>query len=1115
MKWNLISRVCCNVKHNLTNSNLHMDYFKSIERPLVLLFLLCLFPLGISAQSIIRGTVSDESGEPIIGATIRVDGKPGGAVSDFDGHFSVTAASNAKLTISFVGYETKTVEIAGRNNITVNLREDEHSLSDIVVIGYGTAKRSDISGSVTSVNTADMLKRAPINLAQGLQGTAPGVLVTGQDGAPNAMAQVRIRGVGTINNNAEPLYVVDGVIVGNNANFLNPQDVEAIEVLKDASATAIYGSRGANGVIMVTTKHGTKGKVRVEASATFGIQTLASTLDVMDADGYAKAIRMARASDNKNVALHQFDEQWDGQRKTIDWQKEMTRTAIRQNYALSASGGTDKMQANFSAGYLDNQGMVVNTQYRRINLRANASMQVNKFLNVGGDLNFAHDANYGSNVGFGNDVNLSSIRDYATMCPTMDYVQDGKLVSPNIVNPDGTYGTFQQFAVSGAEVSGSTDSFYARQMELDNPTRGNRFLGNVYIDLNPFKGLHLKSIVSYNHSDTDAYSWAKTIRRYNLNPATGKYEGVKMQGLDLRQNFGLNKATTYDKTWETYLTYNWSNDIHDLTVMVGNSYQAGKSSWVNGSAKDFSADNIRVIGQTKDNSTKDTGGAFNLQSRFVSYYGRLMYNLMNRYSLTASIRRDGSSNFGSDHRWGTFPSMAASWRLSEEDFMKSLSWLSNAKIRFGWGRTGNAGNPTNLSVYQLGSAGCQYHFYSAGASTQDFSLANGMAQQKKGNPKLGWETNEQTNIGLDFSVLKGDLTVTLDYFIRDAKDLLNNLSLRPSSGYPDYYCNTCEIQNKGLEMSIAYNHRVNNDFSFGVTFTGSTLKNEVIKCGDPVFNTCSGGNDGSNIDGSNVQGIDASGFNWTNHSVCKEGAAVGSFYGYRSLGIIREQSQIDELNKYYNEHKSADDDQGVYQKGLQVGDIYYADLDGDGKVSASDMDVIGDGFPKFNYGLNLSAKYKNFDFSLYAYGVFGQKILSYSAMRLSCMKQGDDPSASNILKESFNESFSNNPNGSLPRLSLLDGDNCNSRVSDFWIKNGDFLKISNLQIGYTFPKAWLSALKMEGARAYFSISNLCCISGYNKYGDPECGQGNVVYTGLDTGRYPTPRTYTFGLNVQF
>ena len=1073
--------------------------FKTLQKTLGLLFLLCMLPLSMASAQSVQGTVNDESGEPIIGATVKVQGTNVATVTDFDGKFNIKAAANAVLNISYVGYVSQQVKVNGKSNLVITLQEDTNTLNDVVVIGYGTAKRSDISGSVHSVDAAAMMKKIPINLADGLKGTAPGVIVTQQDGGPNALTQVRIRGVGTVNGNAEPLYVVDGVQVGTNANFLNPQDIATIEVLKDASATAIYGSRGANGVVMITTKHGNKGAVHVDVTANWSIQTLSNTLETLSPDGYAAAVRAGRAATGANIGMAIWDEKYDGKRKYIDWQKEMTRTALRQNYSMTASGGTDKFQGSFSLGYMNNDGLVVNTNFERMNVRGTFKSQVNDYLEVGGDINFTHSKTLGTNVGIGNNGNLSSLRDYATMTPTMDYTDDnGNIIHPNVVNPDGTFGTFYQTAAQGTEAA-SQDSYYAKQKELDNPSKNNRVLANAYIDLTLMKGLHLKSIGSYDYSGNDSYSWQTLIKRYNPNSA-GVLVEYPLNNVDTRRKFNLSENTSTTMGIETYLTYNWSNEDHDLTAMLGNSVSKSTGQWVSAGATDFVSETIRVLGMSDDLDTKDGNGAFNLETRFISYFGRLMYSFKNRYNLTATIRRDGSSNFGPGNRWGTFPSVAASWRITEEPFMKDVTWLSNMKLRLGWGRTGNAGSATSNAINQLGST--EYRFYPAGTSTQGFVRGNGLAQLIIANPSLKWETNEQTNIGLDFGLLNGDLNVTLDYFVRDSKDLLLYQSVRPSSGYQTYYNNIGLIRNTGLEFSVAYNKRLNKDWTIGATLTGSTLKNKVKECGLDIFNECSGGNDGSNIDGSNVQAINSSGYKWQNHSITREGYAVGSYYGWQTDGIFRSQEEIDAYG--------VKDESGNAYK---PGDVKFVDQNGDGQIDASDMVVLGNGFPKFNFGLTLNASYKNWDASIYTYGVLGQDILSYSAMRLSTML-ADADQVPNILQDSYDRSFTNNPNGDLPRLVIQD-DVKNTRCSDLWVKNGNFFKINTIQVGYTFPRQWLAPLKITSARASLTINNLLCISPYNKYGDPECGQGSVVYTGLDTGRYPTPRTYSLGLSVQF
>jgi hypothetical protein len=416
-----------------------------------------------------------------------------------------------------------------------------------------------------------------------------------------------------------------------------------------------------------------------------------------------------------------------------------------------------------------------------------------------------------------------------------------------------------------------------------------------------------------------------------------------------------------------------------------------------------------------------------------------------------------------------------------------------------------------------------YHFYNLGSGTNTFTTASGMSYAKVIDTNLKWETNEQTNIGLDFSLLNGDLNVALDYFVRYSKDMLLYKSVRRSTGFDNVYTNAGEIRNRGFEFSVSYNKRLNKDWTIGATLTGSTLSNKITKLDDDIFNACGGGNDGSNTDGSNVQAVDTNGFFWANHSVCREGYAVGSYFGYIYEGIFQNQQEIDDLNKiardkYKASHPDATQDEvnSIYaqNKFTAPGDARFKDINGDGIVDDNDMTIIGNGFPKFNFGLNLNASYKNWDFSVYTYGVLGQDILSYSAMRLESVGSGDE-SVNAVLKDALSNAWSEtNKGGTLPRLVILDN-NHNTRCSNLWVKNGNFLKINNIQIGYSFDRKLIAPLKLTSARISLSISNLCCISPYNKYGDPECGQGSLVFTGLDTGRYPSPRTYSLGLNVQF
>ena len=1093
--------------------------FKTLQKSLAVAFMLCALPLAMTAQSVIKGTVSDESGEPVIGATVKVKGSNEGAITDFDGNYSVKAASNATIAFSYVGYVTQEVNVGGRSTINVTLKEDNTTLNDVVVIGYGTMKKSDISGSVASVNTAEMMKRAPTNIAQGLQGAAPGVIVTMQDGAPDANAAVRIRGVATINGNASPLYVVDGIQVGTNANFINPSDIESIEILKDASATAIYGAAGANGVVMITTKHGSKGTTTVNITADFGIQSVPQSFDVCSVDQYAKNIRTARANDGSNVWNEIWSEQYDGKRKYTDWLDQMTRTGFKQQYNISASGGNEKTQYNASVGFLRNSGVVVNTEYQRINARANLKTQINKYIEFGVDLSWMHTDSHGSNSSVGNFGNLSSIRDYAFACPTMDFVTRGDAtydgvpagtyISPNVVNPDGTYGEVLCGKDTNDGFWGYTlGNMYAKQMEKNGRNRSNRALASAYLAITPVKGLTWKTLISYDYGSSSSNNFSGGIQRVNY------YNGTAIdvtQGGNAYVNPNNNNAYEFsvsNSDWhaldiQNTLTYNWKNDIHDVTVMLGNEVSRNYGQWTSASARDFWSKDSRNISLTKDPTTLSAGGALNLETRGISYFGRVAYSLMSRYNLTATLRRDGSSNFGSGNRWGTFPSAAASWRISEEPFMKNVKWISNLKLRLGWGQTGNSGGATDFAVPGLSSNGIKYQYYTAGESMDHLNFQTGFYAPLV-DTNLKWETNEQWNFGLDFGLLNGDLNIGLDYFIRTSKDLLLNRQIRASQGNTAIYTNYGEIENKGFEFSIAYNKRLNKDWTINATLTGSTLKNKVKKMGEPLYNTNSDSSGQGTGDGSNTGAVGAaSGYYWGNHSICKEGEAVGSFYGYRVIGIYKTE---EDLAKYPHETGDA---------AAKIGDYIFEDVNKDGILDQNDMVILGNGFPTLNYGINLGATYKNWDFSVYMYGVFGQDIFSYSAMRLSNMFCSDDGTTPNILTEVANNAWSvDNPNATYSRLSIKDTGH-NMRASNMWVKNGNFFRLSNLQVGYTLPREISKKLLLQSARVYLAVSNLFTISPYNKYGDPEVGQGSVLYTGLDTGRYPMPRTYTLGVNVTF
>ncbi len=591
-----------------------MKHF-NLKNCIGLLAFLLIIPVWVNAQDItVKGTVKDSKGESMPGVNIVQVGTAKGIITDIDGNYQLSVPSNAKLTFSFVGYTPQTIAVAGRKVINVVLKDDSKALEEVVVIGYGTQKKSDISGSVASVDRETMMRKAPINIAQGLQGAAAGVMVTAQDGAPDANAAIRIRGVATINGSADPLYVVDGVQVGNNVNFLNPSDIESMEVLKDASATAIYGSAGANGVIMITTKHGSKGNAAINLTADFGIQTVSDRLDVCSLDGYAANIRQAHTNDASGLYNQIWDSKYDGNRQKIDWVDQMTRTALRQNYNLSTSGGNEKSQYNFAVGYLDNKGLIVNSQYQRITARANVKTQINKYLEFGGDLNYVHTDTHGSNGKIGNFGNMSSLRDLEMLSPTMDYITlDGQYVSPNVINPDGTYGSSILGKNANEGFLDSYNNIYATQMNNKSRNRNNRVLLSAYLNLTLLKGLTFKTLASYNYNGGSYNSFSPTTNNKRYNNIGGNMVEVTLNKLDYTNSFNLSNNEGQTISIQNYFTYNWKNDIHNVTAMIGNEVSRYYGQWTSAGAKDFPGDNIRKVSLTSTPGTLSADGQLNLE----------------------------------------------------------------------------------------------------------------------------------------------------------------------------------------------------------------------------------------------------------------------------------------------------------------------------------------------------------------------------------------------------------------------------------------------------------------------------------------------------------------------
>ena len=1057
----------------------------SAFQKLCITVLMIVVPVISFAQNItVSGKVQDANGEPLIGVSVVQEGTLNGAITDIDGNYRLSLPANSSITFSSIGFVSQTVAVANRSVINIVLAEDEELLEESVVVGYGTIKKSDVSGSVASVDKDQMLIRTPINIESGLQGMAAGVMVTRNSGAPDGSASIRIRGVATVNGSADPLYVVDGVVVGTNSSFLNPNDIESIEILKDASATAIYGSRGANGVILITTKKGSRDNTYIDFSARVGVQMPGRKLAVGNAQDYAYSMNIAHQNDASEFTNYAYLPEVAGQLNSIDWIDAMTRTAFNQSYTLTASGGNTKSTASASIGYTSNEGIVVRSKFSRLNARANVTHKIKDFIEMGVNINFSHSEN------LGNDRNL---RSWAVLIPTMDWYDRNTnqyhRFPTYLQNEDGTWPTYMQTSGEGDVAKGS-DNPYAALMETDDtPVKNNRVLATATLNIKILDGLDFHSIGSYGLTAVDRSEFK--IRNFRVLHAD----------VNPRDNyFELSQSQTNNLELENYFSYNKRFGIHNLQLMAGNSVSRQWGHNVTARAMDFTDEGYRDLGMTSDPSRTTASGGYNLESRFISYYGRAIYTLKDRYVFTATVRRDGSSNFGKGNRWGTFPSAAFAWRLSEEDFIKNLGIFNNLKLRIGWGQTGNAGGATTNAVEQLTSSRVTFTYGQKDGSLllgSDNERFTGYQRSKEIDTNLKWETNEQTNFGLDMSFLNSSLNFTLDYFIRDSKDLLLNRQLRASSGFTSVYTNVGHIRNTGFEFSVNYKKQFG-DFFVNATLNGSTLKNIAVNVGDPIYSSPS---------------YDAGRDEWGSAFITRNGDAVGSYYGYVVEGIFQSQAELDAANAAAAQASGGK--VKVYQLDRTApGDFKYKDLDGNGYINADDRAILGNGYPKLNYGINLALQYKGFDATIYGYGVAGMTIFSHSSMRLTSIFLSAGGTQNTLKEYQYGAWSPQNPNAKYPRLTIVDP-NQNRKASSAYLQKGDFFKLATVQIGYTLPTSVAKKIGMNRARIYVSAENIACFSSYNKWGDPEVGNTSVLATGFDGGRYPYPHSFSFGVNLNF
>ena len=1062
-------------------------------------------PNEVQQAKKITGTVSDAMG-PVIGASVVIKGTSTGVATDFDGNFSLNASQGLTLVISYIGYVTKEVKVTGQANYQITLEEDKKVLDEVVVVGYGTMKKSDISGASSTIGEKALKGSIITSLDQSLQGRAAGVSAVQTSGAPGSASSIRVRGTATINANAEPLYVIDGVIVRGNdrgesgaayglgdalgngsvstispLSTIDPADIVSMEILKDASATAIYGAQGANGVVLITTRHGKAGEAKFSYNGMLALSRQTKRLDMMNLREYAQFYNgMYEQGEIATQNGYLADPTLLG--KGTNWQDAVFQTALQHSHQISAQGGTDKVQYYVSAGYMNQEGTIIGSKFNRLSFRSNIDAQLKSWLKMGVNLAYTN-----SN----DDLKLADSEEgLITYSLTT-------IPSIPIYNIDGGYSSISQEGYTNPNpiAMALSDDILLNRQKLN---------GNIFFDITPYKDLTLHTEVGFdiNSSKGETYepmislgTWKRTTNSSQWNKNSGKFLQIK-----------------------NYLT--WMHTFaekHSVTGMIGQEAWESKYDWVTVANTNLPSDAVHSPNLGQGTQTFSNGFG---SSSMASFFTRWTYSFDNRYNATYTYRYDGSSNFGPNNRWAGFHSFAASWRFSNEKFIESWAgkWLSNGKLRLGWGQTGNA----NIGGFKWGVP--------LSKMESDFGVTYRPAQIA--NKDIKWESQEQWNVGLDLGFLHDRINLVVDFYIKESKDMLMKLNLpsimgtqgNGSSALQAPWGNYGHIRNTGLEIALN-THPIVGQFTWDADFQISFNKNKLISLSDGTTS------------------VALTGYGqWTDVvSYTKEGESLYNFYGYVTDGVYESLEDIETSPK-----PASYPTNGVFAKGstVWVGDIKYKDLNGDGVITEADRTIIGNPLPKYTFGFNNTFTYKGFDLNIFINGSVGGKIGNYNKMKLTHMNsswtnqlvdvnnravleainagkdysagvdRGDGQLVYNWYDDIANIRISN-PGTSMPRASINDP-NDNDRWSDRYIEDGSYIRLKNISLGYNFPKKWISKWGVDNLRLSCNIQNLWTITNYSGY-DPEVGASTTSANvfGLDNGRYPSPTTYSFSLNVSF
>ncbi len=1063
----------------------------------------CLLMLMISVSAMaqlipITGTVSDQTG-PVISASVIEKGTTNGTVTDFDGRFSLSVRKGAILEISSVGYTTQTVTVGEQTNFIITLEEDNEFLDEVVVVGYGTMKKSDLSGASVSMKESDLKGSIITNLDQSLQGRAAGVSAVQTSGAPGSSSSIRVRGQATVNANAEPLYVIDGVIVQGGGNSgsdfglgslgngkvstisplatINPNDILSMEILKDASATAIYGAQGANGVVLITTKRGKAGEAKFTYDGMFALSRQTGRIDMMNLREFAEYYNDMASLGEYSASAYYADPSILG--KGTDWQDEIFRTAIQHQHQISAQGGTEKVQYYVSGAYMDQEGTIIGSEFNRFSVRTNLDAQLKDWFKLGVNATFANTSDNLKLADGGEGVifySLSTLPDI----PVYDI--------------DGNYSTTVREGYTSANpvALAMLDEYLLDRQKLT---------GNIYAELTPIKNLVYRSEIGFDVSNSDAKTYKPMV---NLGGWTRNSNSMSWQ-----------KNNSMFWQLKNYLTYSNTFGKHSLTAMLGQECWESNYDYLSGSNTGLPSDEIHNLKLATGDASVNSGFG---SSAMASFFTRETYNYDDRYLLTYTFRYDGSSNFGPDNRWAGFHSFAGSWKFTNEKFLQFFRQniaMNSGKLRIGWGQTGNA---------NIGSGA-----WESGMSKMPSALGDSQRPSNIPNTGIHWEKQVQTNLGLDLSFLQSAVNLTVDLYKKVSSDMLMSLTLpaymgthgNGSSALAAPKGNYGTIENKGLEITLD-THPINHEnFGWDSNFQISFNRNKLVS-----------------LDGTaNAQLVGYG--QWSDIvSVTEVGESLYNFYGYVVEGVYQDLNDIQSSPKA---EKYPSD--GVFNRNttVWVGDLKFKDVNGDGKIDENDKTNIGSPLPKFTFGWTNSFRYKNLDLSIFINGSYGNKVLNYNMMGQGynglvhmnsawinqhvSVKDRAQLLAIDATKTyasgSWYDDITNvkvaNPGTKVPRPTVSDP-NDNDRLSDRYIEDGSYIRLKNITLGYTFPKSLLTKLKIENLRIYANLQNVYTLTKYTGY-DPEVGASTQDSTGLtfgvDNGRYPSPMTCSFGLNISF